>query len=156
MLHRRQLWRRKIYQAVEVGLNQQLTYNSILARRGRAVLMSNDAKGYYNRITLVVVGLALQRLNIPKPAISSMLETIPEMGHFHCTNSIRQFHELLRQQPITPSTLWHSPSEWSRLSWMVCHRNTSYRHHARSKFWIHTVVSHPQLSMSDSVLCLRQ
>ena len=73
---------RKRLQAVEVGLNQQLTYNSILARRGRAVVMSNDAKGCYDRIAHVVVSLALQRLGIPKPAIDSMIEAIQEMDHY--------------------------------------------------------------------------
>ena len=76
---------RKNYQAPEVGLNQQLTGNSLWARRGRAVLMSNDAKGCYDRIAHVVVSLALQRLGIPKPPLASMLETIQEMEHHVCT-----------------------------------------------------------------------
>ena len=68
-------------QAVEVSMNAQLTYDSIWARRGRAVIMSNDAKGCYDRIAHVVVDLALQRLGIPKPALQSMLEAIQEMEH---------------------------------------------------------------------------
>jgi hypothetical protein len=73
---------RKFMQAVEVGMNQQLTYNSIWGRRGKAILMSNDAKGCYDRIAHVVCKLALQRLGVPKPAIDSMLETIQEMDHY--------------------------------------------------------------------------
>jgi hypothetical protein len=73
---------RKFMQAVEVGMNQQLTYNSIWGRRGKAILMSNDAKGCYDRIAHVVCKLALQRLRVPKPAIDSMLETIQEMDHY--------------------------------------------------------------------------
>ena len=72
---------RKSMQAVEVSMNAQLTYDSIWARRGRAVIMSNDAKGCYDRIAHVVVDLALQRLGIPKPALQSMLEAIQEMEH---------------------------------------------------------------------------
>jgi hypothetical protein len=36
---------RRGLRAAEVSMNQLLTYNSIWARRGRAVVMSNDAKG---------------------------------------------------------------------------------------------------------------
>jgi exonuclease III len=72
---------RKGLRAAEVNMNQLLTYNSIWARRGRAVIMSNDAKGCYDRIAHTVVNLALQRLGVPKPALQSMLETIQEMEH---------------------------------------------------------------------------
>jgi hypothetical protein len=72
---------RKGLRSAEVSMNQLLTYNSIWARRGRAVIMSNDAKGCYDRIAHTVVNLALQRLGIPRPALQSMLETIQEMEH---------------------------------------------------------------------------
>jgi hypothetical protein len=72
---------RKGLRAAEVSMNQTLTYNSIWARRGRAVIMSNDAKGCYDRIAHTVVNLALQRLGVPKPALQSMIETIQEMEH---------------------------------------------------------------------------
>jgi exonuclease III len=72
---------RRGLRAAEVSMNQLLTYNSIWARRGRAVVMSNDAKGCYDRIVHTVVNLALQRLGVPKPALQSMLETIQEMEH---------------------------------------------------------------------------
>jgi hypothetical protein len=73
---------RKGLRAAEVSMNQLLTFNSIWARRGRAVIMSNDAKGCYDRIAHTVVNLALQRLGVPKPALQSMLETIQEMEHY--------------------------------------------------------------------------
>ena len=63
-------------------MNAFLTYNSIWGRRGRAVIMSNDAKGCYDRIAHVVVSLALRKLKVPKPAIDSMLETIQTMDHY--------------------------------------------------------------------------
>ena len=69
-------------QAVEVSLNAQLMFNSIWARRARAVIMSNDAKGCYDRIAHTVVNLALGRLGIAKPALHSMLDTIQQMEHF--------------------------------------------------------------------------
>ena len=69
------------HRAAETSMNQLLTYNSIWGRRGRAVVMSNDAKGCYDRIAHVVVDLALQRLGAPRPALQSMLETIQEMEH---------------------------------------------------------------------------
>ena len=73
---------RKDLRAIEVGLNVLLASNSILARRGRAVIMSNDAKGCYDRIAHIVVNIALRRLGIPKPALSSMISTIQGMTHF--------------------------------------------------------------------------
>ena len=72
---------RKGLQATEVSMNAQLTYNSIWARRGKPVIMSNDAKGCYDRIAHIVVDLALGRLGVPKPALQSMLETIQEKEH---------------------------------------------------------------------------
>ena len=72
---------RKDMQAAEVSMNSQLTYDSIWARRGRAIIMSNDAKGCYDRIAHVVVDMALRRLGVPKPALQSMIETIQEMEH---------------------------------------------------------------------------
>ena len=72
---------RNHHRAAEVSLNSHLTNNSIWARRGRAIIMSNDAKGCYDRIAHIVVDLALRRLGIPKPAMQSMLETIQEMEH---------------------------------------------------------------------------
>jgi hypothetical protein len=50
---------RKGLWAVEVSMNQLLTYNSIWARCGRAIIMSNDAKGCYDRVAHTVVNLAL-------------------------------------------------------------------------------------------------
>jgi hypothetical protein len=66
--------------AAETAMNQILTVNSIWGR-GRAVIMSNDAKACYDRIAHMVVNLALRRLGIPTPALQSMLTTIQEMEH---------------------------------------------------------------------------
>ena len=76
---------RKQPQAAEVSLNAQLTFNSVWGKRGRAVIMSNDAKGCCDRTAHVVVDLALRRLGIPKPPLRSMMATIQCMEHYICT-----------------------------------------------------------------------
>ena len=73
---------RKKLRANEIAMNSTLTHNSIWGRRGRAIIMSNDAKGCYDRIAHIVVKLALRRLGIPKPALQSMIKTIQHMEHY--------------------------------------------------------------------------
>ena len=80
-LARDNLGGRKGMRAVEVSMNQALTYDLIWALRARAVVISNDAKGCFDRIAHVVAILALRRLGIPRPAIESMITTIQEMEH---------------------------------------------------------------------------
>jgi hypothetical protein len=46
------------------------------------VLISNDAKGCFDRIAHVVALLALRRLGVPRPAVASMLDTIQQMKHY--------------------------------------------------------------------------
>ncbi|MCA1807666.1 MAG: hypothetical protein LC687_07455 [Actinobacteria bacterium] len=72
---------RKRHIATEVSLNSVLTYNMVWGRRGRAIIMSNDAKGCYDRISHTVVNLCLRRFGSSKPALQSMLRTIQEMDH---------------------------------------------------------------------------
>ena len=60
---------RKQLRAAEVSLNAQLTFNSTWGKRGRAIIMFNDAKGCYDCMAHVVVDLALRRLGIPKPPL---------------------------------------------------------------------------------------
>jgi hypothetical protein len=92
---------RRGLRAAEVSMNQMLTYNSIWARRGRAIIMSNDAKGCYDRIAHTVVNLALQRLGIPKPALQSMLATIQEMDH-HIRTAFGDSVESYGNNPTQP------------------------------------------------------
>ena len=66
-------------------------------KRGQAIIVSNDAKGCYDRIAHVVVNLALRRLGIPKPPLRSMIATIQCVEHYmrtafgdldqHCDNN---------------------------------------------------------------------
>jgi len=67
--------------AVEVNQNWTLTNDHIRGRRARAVIISNDAKGCFDRIAHVVAILALRQLIIPRPAIMSMITTIQQMQH---------------------------------------------------------------------------
>jgi len=57
-------------------MNQSLLYDLIRAKRGQAIIMSNDTWGCYNWIAHIAILLALQRLGIPRPPILAMLETI--------------------------------------------------------------------------------
>ena len=66
-LARDNLGGRKGMRAVEVSMNQHLSYNLIWASRARAVIISNDAKGCFDRIAHVVAILALRRLGV-RPA----------------------------------------------------------------------------------------
>jgi hypothetical protein len=50
---------RKGLRAAEVNLNQVLTYDSIRARRSRAIVSSIDAKGCYDRIAHIVVYMCM-------------------------------------------------------------------------------------------------
>jgi len=72
---------RRNSRSAEVALNQFLSYDSIWGKRGRAVLISNDAKGCFDRIAHVVATLAMRRLGGRKTAIHSMLACIQEMDH---------------------------------------------------------------------------
>jgi len=72
VLARDNLGGRKGMWAVEVNQNWTLANDHICGRRARAVIISNDAKGCFDRIAHVVAILALRRLGIPRPAIMSL------------------------------------------------------------------------------------
>jgi len=81
-LARDNLGGRKGMRAVEVNQNWTLANDHIRGRRARAVIISNDAKGCFDRIAHVVAILALRRLGIPRLAIMSMITTIQQMQHY--------------------------------------------------------------------------
>jgi hypothetical protein len=72
---------RKYLRAVEVSLNSTLTYNSLWAKRKAAVMMSNDAKGCFDRIAHAIAVLCLRRLGCPNAPIQSIITAIQEMKH---------------------------------------------------------------------------
>ena len=73
---------RKGMRAVEVNQNWTLANDHIRGQQARAVIISNDAKGCFDRIAHVVAILALRRLGIPRTAIMSMIITILQMQHY--------------------------------------------------------------------------
>ena len=103
-LARDNLGGRKGMRAVEVNLNWTLANDHIRGRRARAIIISNDAKGCFDRIVHVVAILALRRLGVPRPAIMSMIATIQEMQHYIRT----AFGESDRSYGPNPTGLSHS------------------------------------------------
>jgi len=63
-------------------MNQQLTYDSIRGHRGKAVVISNDAKGCYDRIAHIVAKLALRKLGASRTGLRSMIDTMQRMRHY--------------------------------------------------------------------------
>jgi len=82
VLARDNLGGRKGMWAVEVNQNSTLANDHIRGQPARAVIISNDAKGCFDRIAHVVAILALRRLGIPQQAIMSMITTIQQMQHY--------------------------------------------------------------------------
>jgi len=80
-LARDNLGGRKGMRTVEVNQNWTLANKHIRGWWARAVVISNDAKGSFDRIAHVVAILALRGLGIPWPAIMSMIITIQQMQH---------------------------------------------------------------------------
>lgn len=74
------VWKKKC--AVEVSLNITLTYNSIWARRSKAMLLSNNACGCFDRIAHMVAYICLLRLRAPKEPLLSRIGTIQCLRHF--------------------------------------------------------------------------
>jgi len=74
---------RKGMRAVEVSQNWTLANDHIRGLHARAVIISTDAKGCFDRITHVVATiLAHRHQGIPRPAIMSMILTIQQMQHY--------------------------------------------------------------------------
>jgi len=97
-LARDNLGGRKGMRAVEVNQNWTLANDHIRGRRARAVIISNDAKGCFDRIAHVVAILALRRLGIPQPAIMSMITTIQQMQH-HIRTAFGESEQLYGPNP---------------------------------------------------------
>jgi len=72
---------RKFKSAIHQCLNKCLLYDVIRFKRQPAALCSNNAKRWYDRITLLVAALCLCRLGCPLPAANSMMTTLHEMKH---------------------------------------------------------------------------
>ena len=75
-LAKEQYGSRKDHRSIDQGTNTRLTTDNFLLRREPGALCSNDAKGCYDRIQLVVAALAMLRQKIEESAIESMLSTL--------------------------------------------------------------------------------
>ena len=115
---------RRGLQAAEVSMNQLLTYDSIWAHRGRAIVISNDAKGCYDRIAHLIVVLALRRLGIKKPPLQSMITTIQEMVH-HIRTAFGDSASSYSSKPLCPPLQGvlqgngSGPSGWSAIASVI-------------------------------------
>jgi len=112
---------RKGIRAVEVNQNWTLANDHIRGWRARAVIISNDANGCFDRIAHVVAVLALRRLGIPRPAIMSMITTIQQMQHYTRT-AIGESEQSYGPNPSGPPPQGliqgngAAPAAWSAIS----------------------------------------
>ena len=73
---------RKAKSAIHQVLNKNLTYDLWRQKKTPAILLSNDAKSCYDRMSHPAISLALQRMGIQKGPIESMLTALQELKHF--------------------------------------------------------------------------
>jgi len=81
LLAEEQFGSRKYKSAIHQCLNKQLFYDLVRFQRQPAALYSNDAKSFYDHITLLAAALCLCQLGGTPPMIQSMITTIHEMEH---------------------------------------------------------------------------
>jgi len=81
LLAEEQYGSRKFKSAIYQCLNKCLLYDVIRFKQQPVTLCSNDAKGCYDRITLLAAALCLCHLGCPQLAVNSMIMTIHEMRH---------------------------------------------------------------------------
>jgi exonuclease III len=72
---------RKNYTAPQISLNDTLTADISRQRRHPIAIISNDAKGCFDRVVHSVAYMCLRRFGAPAAAIVSMLRTIQGMTH---------------------------------------------------------------------------
>jgi len=105
-------------------MNQQLTYDSIRGRRGKAVIISKDAKVCYDGIAQIVAKLALRKLGASSTGLHSMINTIQRMRHYIRTafgNSEQTYgqeaHELPSQGILQGNGA--GPATWSAICTLI-------------------------------------
>ena len=80
-LAKEQYGSRKAHRAIDQSTNKRLTTDMFLLRREPGALCSNDAKGCYDRIHLVVAALAMLRQKIEESSIECMITTLQNLIH---------------------------------------------------------------------------
>ena len=73
---------RKHYRAQEIALNNVLVCNDSRFRRKAMAIISNDAKGCFDRVVHTVAYICLRRFGIPGTALTSMFDCIQNMTHY--------------------------------------------------------------------------
>ena len=125
--------------AVEVNQNWTVTNDHSRDRCARAVIISNDAKGCFDRIAHVVAILALRRLGIPRPVILSMIITIQQMQHYTRT-AFGESEQSCGPNPSGPPPQGliqgngAAPAAWSAITAILvdCMKGEGYRYEAWS------------------------
>ncbi len=72
---------RKKHRSIEVSLNQRLTGDILRQLRKSAIIVSNDAKGCFDRIVHLIAYICLLRFGMPGAPIRSMLLAIQQLTH---------------------------------------------------------------------------
>ena len=72
----------KKLRAMEVSLNQCLMFDSIWGKRGRVIVISNDAKGCYDHITHIVAYMCMCQLGALKATLWGIIEAIQSLKHY--------------------------------------------------------------------------
>ena len=80
-LAKEQYGSRRYHRSIDQGSNKRLTTDMFLLRREPGALCSNDARGCYDRINLVIAALAMLRQRIEKPSIECMINTLQNLIH---------------------------------------------------------------------------
>ena len=73
---------RKHTQSIEAVVVKRLFYDGIRIYKTPGVIISNDARGCFDRIVLAIGALAMRRLGVPWKAIRSLLDTLKNMRHY--------------------------------------------------------------------------
>ena len=73
---------RKYTQSIEAVVVKRLFYDGVRIYKTPGVMISNDARGCFDRIVLAIGALAMRRLGVPWTAIKSLLDTLKNMRHY--------------------------------------------------------------------------
>ena len=92
---------RKKHRAIKVVLNQRLVNDSLRLTRKSAGIISNDAKGCFDRIVHMVAYICLLCLGLPKAPLQAMIQAIQEMTH-HVRTAFGNSEESYGSEPNQP------------------------------------------------------
>jgi Reverse transcriptase (RNA-dependent DNA polymerase) len=73
---------RKNKSAILHATNKQVLFDIVRQQKSNAALMVLDAKSCYDRISIPIAALSLQRLGVTQPTIQVMFNTLSQMRHY--------------------------------------------------------------------------